>query len=73
MAGAEEEEGRVERLAADAEREARSLEKDAEELGERIEDTRGDWMRKRRDDSVPGAPPPEDDDANGSGDEAKNR
>jgi hypothetical protein len=61
MAGSDEEEDRVEKLGADAEREARSLEKDADELGEQIDDTRGEWMRKRRDGSVPGAPPPDED------------
>jgi hypothetical protein len=63
MADAQDEDERVERLVADSEREARSLEKDAEELGDRIDERRGDWMRKRRDEDVPGAPPPKDDEA----------
>lgn len=53
--GSEEEEGRIEKLEQDAEREARSLAKDAEELGERIDERRRDWIRKRED-SEPGAP-----------------
>jgi hypothetical protein len=67
MAGSEEQEGQVERLAKEAEQETRSLEKGADELGERIDETRGDWMRKRRDKSVPGAPPPDEDEPEDSG------
>jgi hypothetical protein len=67
MAGSEDEEGRIEQLAKEAERETRSLESDAEKLGERIEETRGNWMRARRDKMETSAPPPEDDDADGSG------
>jgi hypothetical protein len=68
MSSSDEEEERVKRLAKDAERETRSLEKDADELGDRIEDTRGEWMRMRRDKNIAGAAPPEDDEeAEGSG------
>jgi hypothetical protein len=51
--GSEEEEGRIERLEQDAERETRSLEKDGEELGERIDEKRREWMRKHRDTRAP--------------------
>jgi hypothetical protein len=51
----EEEEGRVERLVKEGEREAQSLEKDAEKLGERIHETRREWEQHRRDREEPGA------------------
>jgi hypothetical protein len=67
MAGSEEEEGRLERLAKEAEQEKRSLEKDADELDERIDETRGEWTRMRRDENVTGAARLDDDDAEGGG------
>ena len=33
----------------------------SEQLGEEISDAREDWERKKSDDSVPGAPPPDGD------------
>jgi uncharacterized small protein (DUF1192 family) len=46
---------------ADAvERELDDMDEQAGELQEEIEATKADWERKREDDSVPGAPPPED-------------
>ncbi len=46
-------------LADDLSQEADRLEHDSAELGQRVEDTRQDWQRKRRDASIPGANPPE--------------
>jgi len=68
--GSEEEEGRIERLEQDAEREARSLEKDAEELGERIKERQSEWTRKRRDGSVAGPRSPDETESDDEGGEA---
>jgi hypothetical protein len=38
---------------------ADELEERSKQLGEEINDVREDWERKRADDGVPGAPPPE--------------
>jgi hypothetical protein len=43
------------------EREVDEMEERAERLEHEIEAARGDWERKRSDPSVPGAPPPDDD------------
>lgn len=44
---------------ADAlDREAEKLERHSNEVQGQIEDARQDWERKRRDENVPGAPPP---------------
>jgi hypothetical protein len=37
------------------------MEEQADSLEEEAEAAKADWERKRSDDSVPGAPPPEDD------------
>ena len=47
------------RLAQEAEREADALERHGEEVQGAVEETRADWERKRRDEDVPGAPPPD--------------
>jgi hypothetical protein len=53
-------------LADDMEKEADRLEDRSKELGEGIDDVRKDWERKREDQAVPGANPPDDgDDAEG--------
>jgi hypothetical protein len=44
------------------ERETDELARQGQEVKAAIDDTREDWERKRRDESVPGAPPPESDD-----------
>lgn len=49
-----------EKLANELEREADRLERHSSEVGKQAEDARQDWARKRADESVPGAPPPED-------------
>lgn len=49
-------------LADELEREADKLEEHGKELGEKVEDARGDWERKRADPSVPGALPRESED-----------
>jgi hypothetical protein len=50
-----------EKLADELEQESDRLERRSDELGDEISDTRDDWQRKRNDDGVPGAPPPEGD------------
>ena len=39
-------------------KEADELERESSQLESQIEETRQDWEGKRRDDGVPGAPPP---------------
>lgn len=56
-------------LADALEREADVLEQQSERLGHEVSQAREDWQRKRADDAVPGAPPPEHADS-GSGDES---
>lgn len=51
-----------EKLADELEREADRLECHSAEVGKGAEEARQDWARKRADESVPGAPPPEDQD-----------
>ena len=46
-------------LADRLEREADELERHSDELAERVAGVRQDWERKRGDQGVPGAPPPE--------------
>lgn len=41
------------------ERETRDLERQGQEVEQAVGETREDWEQKRRDESVPGAPPPE--------------
>lgn len=53
-------EGRpVQRAADRLAREADQMQQRSEELGREIEDARSDWERKRADQGVPGANPPE--------------
>jgi hypothetical protein len=53
-------------LADEMEQEADRLEDRSNELGEKVDDVRNDWERKRSDDGVPGANPPEGDSADES-------
>ena len=55
------------KLADALDQEADKLESHSKELGQQIEDSRQDWERKRRDENVPGAPPPEGGEDNDSG------
>ncbi len=48
-----------EQLAEQLEHEADQLQEHEERLHQRAEDVRQDWERKRRDESVPGANPPD--------------
>ena len=48
-------------LAQALERETDDLEHQGREVKDAVKETREDWERKRRDESVPGAPPPEHD------------
>jgi hypothetical protein len=48
-----------EELADQLEKEADDLEGKNQELGQRTKHVAQDWQRKREDESVPGAPPPE--------------
>lgn len=47
------------RLADELERETRRLERESDRIDDEIADVRQDWERKRADEAVPGAPPPE--------------
>ena len=49
-----------EKLANALERESKELDRESQELKARIEKTSDDWERKRADDTIPGAPPPEE-------------
>ena len=53
-----------ERLADALEREAERLERRSDEVKEQVEAARQDWERKRRDERIPGAPPPAPDEEN---------
>ena len=46
---------------------AREMEDRAEKLDEELDETRGEWRRKQQDPQVPGAQPPDDDEADDSG------
>jgi len=48
------------KLADELENEAAELQKQSEKLHGDVADVREDWERKRRDESVPGAPEPTD-------------
>ena len=50
------------------ERETDELARESRELEGRVEETHQDWQRKRADESIPGAPPPEGDEES-AGDE----
>lgn len=50
-----------EKLADDLEQQADDLERHSDELQQRTEEASQDWQRKRRDQNVPGAPPPSED------------
>jgi hypothetical protein len=43
------------------ERDVAEMEERSDRLEDEIAETRADWERKRADDSVPGAPPPDED------------
>lgn len=49
------------KLADELEEEADELEERSKKLEDETEDVAQDWERKRTDDNVPGAPPPEGD------------
>ena len=48
-------------LAKELEQQADHLERHSDEVQEHLGDAREDWQRKRRDENVPGAPPPDAD------------
>ncbi len=48
-------------------RETDELARDGREVKQAVDDTRADWERKRRDESVPGALPPENGEAGDPG------
>jgi hypothetical protein len=50
-----------EQIAEALEREADAMEHDSRELQNEVDEARADWRRKRADGSVPGAPPPAED------------
>jgi hypothetical protein len=47
------------KLADQIEQEGDKMEQRSAELGDEISDVRDDWQRKRADEGVPGAPPPQ--------------
>jgi hypothetical protein len=49
----------VEDMGSDVE----EMQERSEELGDRVEETRSDWRSKQKDNAVPGAQPPSDDEA----------
>jgi hypothetical protein len=51
-----------ERLADELQQEADRLERESTELGDELESVRDDWERKRADQAVPGANPPDPED-----------
>lgn len=57
--------------AEQAEREVADMQKRSERLEEEIEDVREDWQRKRRDENVPGAESPPEEDEEGPPPEAE--
>jgi hypothetical protein len=65
MADKEHMERRVDKAAEEMETELRKLEGHAGEVDSRIDETRKEWEAKRRDPSVPGAEPPDEEDAGG--------
>jgi hypothetical protein len=50
------------KLADQMEQEGDAMEQRSADLGNEISDVRDDWQRKRADEGVPGAPPPEESD-----------
>jgi hypothetical protein len=46
-------------LADELDQQADQLERHSADVGQQVEETREDWQRKRRDESIPGAQPPE--------------
>lgn len=55
------------KLADELGRDADRLQEGADELGRQVDQTRQDWERKRRDEGVPGAPPPSEEEAGEGG------
>jgi hypothetical protein len=51
------------KLADEMAHEGDQMEQRSAELGDEIKDVRDDWKRKRADEGVPGAPPPEGDES----------
>jgi hypothetical protein len=58
-----------ERLADQLEQETDALEQRSERLRDEAKAVREDWERKRRDPNVPGTPPPDESDAEGTREE----
>jgi hypothetical protein len=54
-------------LAQRLEQEVDELEHQGSEVKDAVKETREDWERKRRDENVPGAPPPEDSESDDPG------
>jgi hypothetical protein len=64
-------EGDPEQLAGKLEQEADELERQSDRVEGEIAETRSDWERKRRDESIAGAPPPERNDEDEGDDEGE--
>jgi hypothetical protein len=56
-------------LAEALEKKTDALEQQGQEVKDAVDETRADWERKRRDDGVPGATPPEGEGAEDSADD----
>ncbi|HTX29888.1 MAG TPA: hypothetical protein VMD09_00800 [Solirubrobacteraceae bacterium] len=54
-------------LSEELEEKADALEHQGQEVKDAVDETREGWERKRRDDNIPGAPPPEGNEPEGSG------
>lgn len=54
-----------EKLADELDQQADQLERHSSKLGQHVAEARQAWQRKRRDENVPGAPPPNDDERPG--------
>lgn len=52
---------RVQAAAEEMEKELADMEERSAEVGKDIDETRSEWEAKRRDESVPGAEPPDED------------
>jgi hypothetical protein len=61
-----------EELADQLERDADRMQQRSEELGEKVAEVRQDWERKRGDQGVPGAPPPESEGPDEASEEGNN-
>jgi hypothetical protein len=60
------------KLADQMQQEGDEMKQRSAELGDEISDVRDDWQRKRADEGVPGAPPPEESDESEDSENSEN-